>query len=57
MEKYSKHLEQLVEERTSELESEKERATILLYSMNTVLVILHYHDVICFSRDDTTSSG
>ena len=32
MEKYSKHLEQLVGERTAELEAEKERATILLYS-------------------------
>ena len=32
MEKYSKHLEQLVNERTAELESEKERATTLLYS-------------------------
>ena len=32
MEKYSKHLEQLVNERTAELECEKERATSLLYS-------------------------
>lgn len=32
MEKYSKHLEQLVGERTEELEEEKERAMSLLYS-------------------------
>ena len=32
MEKYSKHLEQLVEERTQELLAEKERTTSLLYS-------------------------
>ena len=32
MERYSKHLEHLVSERTEELEDEKERATTLLYS-------------------------
>ena len=43
MEKYSKHLEQLVGERTEELEAEKERATILLYS--EPLWILYYRYV------------
>lgn len=44
MEKYSKHLEQLVEERTAELEVEQQRATDLLYS-ETSPVDPHPHNM------------
>ena len=47
MERYSKHLEQLVNERTAELEVEKEKATDLLYSesSNTATVEPHQFEL------------
>ena len=42
MEKYSKHLEVLVSERTKELMDEQERAATLLYSKQIVTGISAY---------------
>lgn len=57
MEKYSKHLERLVSERTEELEDEKERATSLLYSESiTIAGNFPVSVLLAVCRNDTPGS-
>ncbi len=46
MEKYSKHLEVLVAERTQELIAEQKKTATLLYSKQ-ILTSLRYRDRVC----------
>lgn len=52
MEKYSKHLESIVAERTQDLVVEKQKTDRLLYSKSGVLrlhhLVLHYKHYLCF---------